>query len=147
MHSTAHSSSISHTAPTAQITALSNNTPLQNCLQYSQIMADEWLTTDGSFIEYYYQVFDNDRPAVYKFYRDNSMMLWDTTPCHGATSITEKLTGFDAMPSNDEGGVMVLVKGVLLREETEPAIKFVQSFQLLPDGDSYFIFNDIFRMH
>ncbi|KAG8406781.1 hypothetical protein J3459_014060 [Metarhizium acridum] len=51
------------------------------------------------------------------------------------------------MPSNDEGGVMVLVKGVLLREETEPAIKFVQSFQLLPDGDSYFIFNDIFRMH
>ncbi|KAK9443396.1 nuclear transport factor NTF-2 [Metarhizium brunneum] len=128
-------------------------------------MADKWLTTDEvednarSFIKHYYQVFDNDRPAVYKFYRDNSMMLWDTTPCHGATSITEKLTslplpkvlhhiqGFDAMPSNDEGGVLVLVKGVLLRGETEPAMKFVQSFQLLPDGDGYFIFNDIFRMH
>ncbi|KAF5132838.1 Nuclear transport factor 2 [Metarhizium anisopliae] len=98
-------------------------------------MADKWLTTDGSFIKHYYQVFDNDRPAVYNFY---SLPL---------PKVLHHIQGFDAMPSNDEGGVLVLVKGVLLRGEAEPAMKFVQSFQLLPDGEGYFIFNDIFRMH
>ena len=72
----------------------------------------------------------------------------------------------DAQPSNDAGGILVLVAGRLLVRRLQVAItyfkadhltsqvdeeqrpmSYTQSFQLLPDGaGSYYVFNDIFRL-
>lgn len=73
----------------------------------------------------------------------------------------------DAQPSNEAGGILVLVAGRLLVRQAKTANKhlqrltahilqvdeeqrpmsYTQSFQLLPDGaGSYYVFNDIFRL-
>ena len=75
----------------------------------------------------------------------------------------------DAQPSNEAGGIMVMVTGALLvcgpcvaREtlngqadllskhqvdEEQRPMNYSQVFQLLPDGQGgYFVFNDVFRL-
>ncbi|CAD0049524.1 unnamed protein product [Aureobasidium pullulans] len=96
------------------------------------------------FVQFYYKTFDENRPALGALYKDHSMLTFENSPVQGAAGITEKLVALpfekvqhevaslDAQPSNEAGGILVLVAGRLL---------------LLPDGaGSYYVFNDIFRL-
>ncbi|EFE35463.1 uncharacterized protein ARB_05505 [Trichophyton benhamiae CBS 112371] len=101
------------------------------------------------------------------------MLTFETTSIQGAAAILEKLTSLpfkkvahqvatlDAQPSNENGGIMVMVTGALLvwnilillithysQVDDSPApMNYSQTFQLLPDGaGSYFVFNDVFRL-
>ncbi|GAM88017.1 hypothetical protein ANO11243_060460 [Dothideomycetidae sp. 11243] len=111
------------------------------------------------FTEFYYKTFDADRQQLLPLYKDHSMLTFENAPTQGATSIIEKLTSLpfgkvqhevaslDAQPSNENGGILVLVSGRLLVDEEQRPMSYTQTFQLLPDGaGSYYVFNDIFRL-
>ncbi|KAI1256317.1 Nuclear transport factor 2 [Eutypa lata] len=75
----------------------------------------------------------------------------------GAQSIVEKLVSLpflkvkhqvgtlDAQPGVN-GGVFVLVTGQLLVDEEERPMNYSQAFQLVPEGGSFFVYNDIFKL-
>ncbi|EFE40737.1 hypothetical protein TRV_04510 [Trichophyton verrucosum HKI 0517] len=141
-------------------------------------MANETVSIDFTqvakqFVEFYYKTFDENRGNLGSLYRDQSMLTFETTSIQGAVAILEKLTSLpfekvahqvatlDAQPSNENGGIMVMVTGALLvwnilillithysRVDDSPApMNYSQTFQLLPDGaGSYFVFNDVFRL-
>ncbi|KAI4717999.1 putative nuclear transport factor NTF-2, partial [Aureobasidium sp. EXF-10727] len=111
------------------------------------------------FVQFYYKTFDENRSALGALYKDHSMLTFENSPVQGAAGITEKLVGLpfakvqhevaslDAQPSNESGGILVLVAGRLLVDEEQRPMSYTQSFQLLPDGaGSYYVFNDIFRL-
>ncbi|DAA78319.1 TPA_exp: Uncharacterized protein A8136_4295 [Trichophyton benhamiae CBS 112371] len=111
------------------------------------------------FVEFYYQTFDENRGNLRSLYRDQSMLTFETTSIQGAAAILEKLTSLpfkkvahqvatlDAQPSNENGGIMVMVTGALLVDDSPAPMNYSQTFQLLPDGaGSYFVFNDVFRL-
>ncbi|EGE06204.1 nuclear transport factor [Trichophyton mentagrophytes] len=111
------------------------------------------------FVEFYYKTFDENRSNLGSLYRDQSMLTFETTSIQGAAAILEKLTTLpfqkvahqvatlDAQPSNENGGIMVMVTGALLVDDSPAPMNYSQSFQLLPDGaGSYFVFNDVFRL-
>ncbi|EME41775.1 hypothetical protein DOTSEDRAFT_73992 [Dothistroma septosporum NZE10] len=111
------------------------------------------------FVEYYYKQFDSDRSGLAPLYRDNSMLTFEATPCQGAPAIVQKLqelpfqkvehqvATLDAQPSNESGGILVIVSGALLVEEEKRPMSYAQTFQLLPTPEgSYYIFNDVFRL-
>ncbi|MCJ1431395.1 Nuclear transport factor 2 [Xylographa pallens] len=52
----------------------------------------------------------------------------------------------DAQPSNESGGILVLVTGALLVDEEQRSMNYTQVFQLMPDQGSYFVFNDVFKL-
>ncbi|KAH0391062.1 hypothetical protein KCU89_g14919, partial [Aureobasidium melanogenum] len=61
--------------------------------------------------------------------------------------VQHEVSSLDAQPSNEAGGILVLVAGRLLVDEEQRPMSYTQSFQLLPDGaGSYYVFNDIFRL-
>ncbi|KAI4166163.1 MAG: hypothetical protein LQ342_000049 [Letrouitia transgressa] len=91
--------------------------------------------------------------------RDQSMLTFETAAIQGTSGILEKLTSLpfdkikhqvstlDAQPSNEAGGILVMVTGALLVDEEQRPMNYTQTFQLLPDGaGSYFVFNDVFRL-
>lgn len=111
------------------------------------------------FTQFYYNTFDHDRKSLAALYRDNSMLTFETAAIQGVAGITEKLTTLpfekvahkvstlDAQPSNERGGILVMVTGALLVDEEQRPMNYTQVFQLLPDGSgSYFVFNDAFRL-
>ncbi|KAF9566280.1 nuclear transport factor 2 [Agrocybe pediades] len=112
------------------------------------------------FVEFYYKTFSGDRSSLLALYRDHSMLTWEGTPIQGAKSIVEKLvnlpfgkvqhtiTSLDAQPSSPSvASLLVSVNGNLVVDDSENAIPFSQVFQLIPDGGSYYVFNDIFRLN
>ncbi|KKY26708.1 putative nuclear transport factor ntf [Phaeomoniella chlamydospora] len=110
------------------------------------------------FTTFYYQTFDQGRENLAGLYRENSMLTFESTAIQGAANIVEKLTALpfqkvqhridtlDAQPSNEAGGVLVMVTGALLVDEEQRPMNYTQTFQLLPEGGSYYVFNDIFRL-
>jgi len=111
------------------------------------------------FTEFYYKTFDENRQNLAALYKEHSMLTFENSPVQGAAAITEKLvslpfakvqhevTSLDAQPSNEAGGILVLVSGRLLVDEEQRPMSYTQAFQLLPDGaGSYFVFNDVFRL-
>ncbi|CAF9943583.1 MAG: Nuclear transport factor 2 [Alectoria fallacina] len=87
------------------------------------------------------------------------MLTFETSAIQGVAGIIEKLKSLpfekvahkvstlDAQPSNESGGILVMVTGALLVDEEQRAMNYTQVFQLLPDGSgSYFVFNDAFRL-
>ncbi|KAF7169172.1 hypothetical protein CNMCM5623_001946 [Aspergillus felis] len=110
------------------------------------------------FVQFYYQTFDTNRQALASLYRDHSMLTFETSSVQGVSGIVEKLTSlpfqkvqhqiatFDAQPSNTEGGIMVMVTGGLLVDEEQKPMSYSQTFQLLREGESYYVFNDMFRL-
>ncbi|TCD62392.1 Nuclear transport factor 2 [Steccherinum ochraceum] len=112
------------------------------------------------FTDFYYQTFDSNRAGIQALYRDNSMMTWEGTQILGASSIVEKITTLpfakvqhkvttlDAQPSsNAVASILVSVTGMLLVDDSPNPLQFSQIFQLIPDGTSYYVFNDIFRLN
>ncbi|GLB35438.1 putative nuclear transport factor 2 (NTF2) [Lyophyllum shimeji] len=112
------------------------------------------------FTDFYYQTFDTNRAGLQSLYRDQSMLSWEGSPLVGANSITEKLTSLpfskvqhkvttlDAQPSSPTvASLIVSVTGLLVVDDSPNPLQFSQVFQLIPDGSSYYVYNDIFRLN
>ncbi|KAI9313916.1 hypothetical protein BX666DRAFT_1974766 [Dichotomocladium elegans] len=113
-----------------------------------------------AFVEFYYQTFDESRGKLTPLYRDQSMLTFEGQQFSGASNIVEKLVSLpfqkvahristiDAQPANPTiGSILVTVTGQLLIDEESNPQMFSQSFQLVPEGTSYYVFNDIFRLN
>ncbi|KAG5945308.1 Nuclear transport factor 2 [Claviceps sorghi] len=122
-------------------------------------MANTYEEVAKQFVQFYYNTFDSDRKGLASLYRDNSMLTFESSSSLGAANITEKLSALpfekvkhqvstlDAQPSNDNGGIIILITGQLLVDEEQRPMNFSQSFQLSRDGSgSYFVYNDIFKL-
>ncbi|KAI0329878.1 nuclear transport factor 2 [Cubamyces sp. BRFM 1775] len=112
------------------------------------------------FTDFYYTTFDTNRAGLQSLYRDNSMLTWEGTPILGAANIAEKLTSLpfekvqhkittlDAQPSSPSVASMIVsVTGLLVVDDSTNPLQFSQVFQLIPDGGSYYVYNDIFRLN
>lgn len=88
------------------------------------------------------------------------MLTFEGSQVQGVKPIVEKLTSLpfqkvvhkittrDAQPSAPgAGGVIVLVTGELLVDEEQNPQRYSQVFHLLPEGNTYYVFNDIFRLN
>ncbi|KAJ7273080.1 nuclear transport factor 2 [Mycena rebaudengoi] len=113
------------------------------------------------FTDFYYQAFDTDRASLAALYRPNSMLSFEGTPHRGTPAIAEKLVNLpfqkvqhkvttrDAQPSSVEGAASLLVSvtGLLVVDDSPNPLQFSQVFHLIPEGGSYYVFNDIFRLN
>ncbi|KAF8162877.1 nuclear transport factor 2 [Crassisporium funariophilum] len=112
------------------------------------------------FVDFYYDTFAKSRADLKALYRPNSMLSFEGSQFQGADGITEKLLGLpfqkvqhkvttlDAQPSSPAVASMIVsVTGLLLVDDSENPLNFSQVFQLIPDGTSYYVFNDIFRLN
>ncbi|KAI9798157.1 MAG: Nuclear transport factor 2 [Piccolia ochrophora] len=128
-------------------------------------MAADPTQTALDFLAFYYQKFDSDRTSLGALYRDNSVLTFEGTSTKGVAEIGEKLASLpfeairhdlgqspkdaiDLQPSPIEGGLIILVNGIIHQgEEGAKDLSFVQVFHLLRDDQGqYFVFNDIFRL-
>ncbi|RKP26141.1 hypothetical protein SYNPS1DRAFT_22032 [Syncephalis pseudoplumigaleata] len=113
-----------------------------------------------SFTQFYYNTFDANRAQLTPLYRDHSMLTFEGAPLQGVAPIVEKLTNLpfqkvqhkvttmDAQPADPQGnGIIVMVTGQLMIDDNEHPQPFSQTFHLIRDGDSYYVFNDIFRLN
>jgi len=118
------------------------------------------------FTEYYYHVFDFN-PAVLagqtrdvcfaRLYRDNSMLTYEGDQLLGIASIVNKLISLpfqkvqhvvstlDAQPT--PSGLIVMVTGQLVVDDSTTPLQYSQVFHLLADGGSYYVYNDVFRLN
>ncbi|WFC96748.1 Nuclear transport factor 2 [Malassezia brasiliensis] len=112
------------------------------------------------FTDYYYSTFDTDRSQLAPLYqRPQSMLTFEGAQTQGAQAIVEKLVSLpfqkvqhkvdtrDAQPTGDGQALVVLVTGMLLVDDGQNPLKFSQSFTLLPENGSFYVFNDIFRLN
>jgi hypothetical protein len=92
--------------------------------------------------------------------KDHSMLTFEGQHYQGQKNIQEKLQSLpfqkvqhqvvtlDVQPSNPTPGpLLVTVTGRLLVDNETNPMQFSQTFQLVPEGSSYYIFNDIFRLN
>ncbi|ODV61113.1 Ran GTPase-binding protein NTF2 [Ascoidea rubescens DSM 1968] len=110
------------------------------------------------FTGFYYNQFDSDRSLLGNLYRENSMLTFETSQNQGVASIIEKLTSLpftkvihkvstlDAQPSGENGTILIMVTGSLLLDEEQNPQNYSQVFHLVPEGGSYYVLNDIFRL-
>ncbi|KAJ7219975.1 nuclear transport factor 2 [Mycena pura] len=112
------------------------------------------------FTGFYYNAFDSDRDSLKTLYRDTSMLTFEGTQHVGVSAIVEKLvnlpfqkvqhkvTTTDAQPSSGSvASLLVSVTGLLLVDDSPNPLQFSQVFHLIPDGGTYYVFNDIFRLN
>ncbi|KAF9484889.1 nuclear transport factor 2 [Pholiota conissans] len=122
-------------------------------------MAD-FNTIAKQFVDFYYSTFSTNRSGLKALYRDHSMLTFEGSPIQGSTAIAEKLEGLpfqkvqhkvttlDAQPSSPTiASLLVSVTGLLVVDDGENPLNFSQVFQLIPEGGSYYVFNDIFRLN
>jgi len=111
------------------------------------------------FTDFYYNTFDVNRALLEPLYREHSMLTWEGQPISGAKAVIKHLTSLsfntvkhqvstlDAQPSSPTvASVIVNVSGFLLIDDSTNPLPFNQTFQLMPDGGSYYVQNDIFRL-
>ncbi|KIY62714.1 nuclear transport factor 2 [Cylindrobasidium torrendii FP15055 ss-10] len=119
-------------------------------------MADP-IAIANQFTDFYYATFDAGREGLKPLYRPESMMTWEGQQFLGVDAIMEKLAALnlgnvrhhvsarDVQPSSKvDSAIVVLVTGFLQTDDNP--IAFCQTFQLMPDGGSFWVFNDIFRL-
>ncbi|CAR24332.1 Nuclear transport factor 2 [Lachancea thermotolerans] len=122
-------------------------------------MSVDFNTLAQQFTEFYYNQFDTDRTQLGNLYREQSMLTFETTQLQGAKDIVEKLVSLpfqkvahristlDAQPASPNNDVLVMITGELLIDEEQNPQRFSQVFHLMPEGNSYYVFNDIFRLN
>ncbi|KAF3204570.1 Nuclear transport factor 2 [Orbilia oligospora] len=110
------------------------------------------------FITYYYNTFDSNRQGLSGLYRPTSLLTFESSQTQGATDIADKLlslpfqkvahevTTKDAQPLPGGSGIVVLVTGALKVDDSPAPLSFAQTFILLPEGGSYFVAHDIFKL-
>ncbi|KIK95962.1 hypothetical protein PAXRUDRAFT_826480 [Paxillus rubicundulus Ve08.2h10] len=114
------------------------------------------------FTDFYYATFDSaaNRSNLVSLYRDSSMLTWEGEQHQGSATIVQKITSLpfntvqhkvttiDAQPSSPAiASLIVSVTGLLVVDDSTLALNFSQVFHLIPDGGSYYVFNDIFRLN
>ncbi|KAH9961065.1 hypothetical protein BC827DRAFT_1260578 [Russula dissimulans] len=112
------------------------------------------------FTDFYYSTFDLNRSNLAPLYRESSMLTFEGNPTQGANAIIEKLTSLpfgkvlhkvttlDAQPSSQSiASLIVNVTGLLVVDDSPNPLQFSQVFQLIPEGGSYYVLNDIFRLN
>ncbi|KAL7622398.1 Nuclear transport factor 2 [Parahypoxylon ruwenzoriense] len=115
-----------------------------------------------SFVQYYYNQFDQNRSGLVTLYRDASMLTFESSSFKGVPSIIEKLQGLpfqqikhqvatvDPQPGVAPDHIMVLVTGQLLVDEEQRPMSYTQSFYLVPENingqTQYYVHNDIFKL-
>lgn len=87
------------------------------------------------------------------------MLTFETSQLQGTKNILEKLISLpfqkvshkvstlDAQPASPNGDILVMVTGELFVDEETNAQRYSQVFHLIPDGESYYVLNDIFRLN
>ncbi|CAG8554967.1 9165_t:CDS:2 [Acaulospora colombiana] len=60
--------------------------------------------------------------------------------------VAHRIASTDAQPSISNG-IFVVVTGELLVDEEQNPQRFTQAFQLIPEGNTYWVLNDIFRLN
>ncbi|KAG2190670.1 hypothetical protein INT46_008260 [Mucor plumbeus] len=114
----------------------------------------------NQFINFYYQTFDSQRQNLAQLYRENSTLTFEGNSYRGQSDIAEKLVGlpfariqhkistFDSQTADPSGSnILVLVTGQLLIDDESNPQMFSQTFHLVPDNGSYYVFNDVFRLN
>ncbi|KAG0736444.1 hypothetical protein G6F57_011500 [Rhizopus arrhizus] len=116
-------------------------------------------TVAEAFVKFYYQTFDSDRSSLRSLYRNESMLTFEGAPVQGTDMIVEKLVSLpfqkvahkisscDAQPSGPSGNIVVTVTGLLIVDDSPNPLMFCQTFQLVAEGGSYWVCNDIFRLN
>ncbi|CCG82283.1 Nuclear transport factor 2 [Taphrina deformans PYCC 5710] len=112
------------------------------------------------FCDFYYKTFDSDRSQLVSLYREHSMLTFENSQTQGHQAIVTKLqelpfkkvahrvSTLDAQPSSPSGGgVLVMVTGELMIDDEQNAQRYSQVFHLLPEGGSFYVLNDIFRLN
>lgn len=112
-----------------------------------------------AFTEQYYNMFDNPatRSQLQALYNpEQSLMSFEGQQMQGTAKIMEKIqsltfqkiahliTAVDCQPMFD-GGILINVLGQL-KTDDDPPQSFMQCFVLKPNGDSFFIQHDVFRL-
>jgi len=109
------------------------------------------------FVDFYYNTFDTNRAGLQALYRDQSMLTFETSQTLGAASIKDKLvelpfqkvvhkiSTLDAQPSTNNA-IIVLVTGQLIVDDQPQPMNYCQTFFLHPEGGSYFVYNDVFKL-
>ncbi|CAH6723333.1 nuclear transport factor 2 [[Candida] jaroonii] len=122
-------------------------------------MSVDFNSVATEFTHFYYQTFDNDRNQLGNLYREQSMLTFETSQLQGTKDIVEKLASLpfqkvahristlDAQPASPNGDILVMVTGELLIDDEKNPQRYSQVFHLIPEGSSYFVFNDIFRLN
>ncbi|KAL7754178.1 Nuclear transport factor 2 [Sorochytrium milnesiophthora] len=123
-------------------------------------MTTDFRAVGKGFTDYYYSLFDSNRQQLRALYREHSMLSFEGTDIVGVNSIMEKIEGLpfqkivhnilsvDAQPSHPQlGSIMVTVTGQLVTDDEAKPLFFCQTFNLMPENSSYWVFNDIFRLN
>jgi hypothetical protein len=113
-------------------------------------------TVGRSFVDFYYAAFDRNRAELDALYKDHSMLSFEGQQFQGKQQILQKLVALpfqkvqhrvatvDVQPSNpQQGPLLVFVTGQLLVDEESNPQQFSQTFQLVPEGSSYYVFNGL----
>ncbi|KAI9225195.1 MAG: nuclear transport factor 2, partial [Piptocephalis tieghemiana] len=92
--------------------------------------------------------------------RDVSVLSFEGNEFKGSADISEKLTTLpfqkvehrvvtcDAQFSNPaNNAIIVVVTGQLLVDEGQQPMQFSQTFQLVQEGESFWVYNDVFRLN
>ncbi|XP_044771881.1 nuclear transport factor 2-like [Neomonachus schauinslandi] len=115
-----------------------------------------WEQIGSSFIQHYYQLFDNDRTQLGAIYIDASCLTWEGQQFQGKTAIVEKLsslpiqkiqhsiTAQDHQPTPDSCIISMAVGQ--LKVDEDPIMGFHQMFLLKNINDAWVCTNDMFRL-
>ncbi|XP_005379031.1 PREDICTED: nuclear transport factor 2 [Chinchilla lanigera] len=115
-----------------------------------------WEQIGSSFIQHYYQLFDNDRTQLGAIYIDASCLTWEGQQFQGKAAIVEKLSSLpfqkiqhsitvqDHQPTPDSC-IISMVVGQLKVDE-DPIMGFHQMFLLKNINDAWVCTNDMFRL-
>ncbi|ORM42388.1 Nuclear transport factor 2 [Babesia sp. Xinjiang] len=106
------------------------------------------------FVQMYYRLLEQDRNGLANFYNDQSMMTFETFTYTGQKQIMEKLLSnppskysiltCDCQPTPNNGVIAFAIGDVAI--DNGPPMRFAHIVQLFPNGNSYFVLNDIFRL-
>ncbi|KAG0163811.1 Nuclear transport factor 2 [Apophysomyces sp. BC1015] len=114
-------------------------------------------TIAQQFTYFYNSTFDKNRKCLASLYRDQSMLTFEGQKVSGVRNIVEKLVSLpfakcthkvetiDTQPSKTYRSIIICVNGLFLIDGEQHAKVFYQSFLLIPCGDSFYVFNDIFQ--
>ncbi|HUR01132.1 MAG TPA: nuclear transport factor 2 family protein [Nonomuraea sp.] len=120
-------------------------------------MGEDYAAVAEEFISYYYSTFDADRRSLEGLYRPTSLLTFESSQSHGTKDIVEKLASLpfqkvehqvttnDAQPLAD-GGIIVMVTGALIVDDSPAPVTFVQTFVLMPEGGAHYVGHDIFKL-
>lgn len=112
------------------------------------------------FVAFYYQTFTSNRANLGSLYQEHSMLTFEGQQVAGTSNIVSKLTALpittiqpqidtlDAQPSHPSAGsILIFITGRMQVDQESQPMRFSQTFQLLPSGGTFYIFNDIFRLN